>query len=86
MNDDLLTGDIPESPAALNKKSGVTRLNNRPMVAIVVSIIALMLIASYALKTMGDRQTKTVEQTKEDYSAVKQNNFVESYLMIAVMV
>ena len=80
MNDDLLTGDIPESPAALNKKSGVTRLNNRPMVAIVVSIIALMLIASYALKTMGDRQTKTVEQTKEDYSAVKQNNFVESYL------
>lgn len=77
---DLLTGDIPESAAAAKKNTGVTHLNNRPLIAIVVFIAALLGIAAFALKSMGDRQNKTVEQTEEDYSAVKQSNFVDSYL------
>jgi len=77
---DLLTGEIPESPAASKKTTGVTKLNNRPLIAIVGFIVVLFAIAGYALKTMGDRQNKTVEQADEAYSAVKQSNFVDSYL------
>lgn len=77
---DLLTGDIPESPAATKKRTGVTHLNKKPLVAIGIFTITLLCVAAFALKTMGDRQNKTAEEAEEDYSAVKQRNFVDSYL------
>lgn len=80
MTTDLLTGDIPQSQESSRRKTGVKHLNKRPLIAIIAFITGLLLVAGYALTTMAARQDRKVEATAEDYSAVKSNNFVDSYL------
>ena len=78
---DLLTGDIPKSPASASKSTGVTYLNKKPLVLIVGTVAVLMAVAGFALQKMAARQNKEVEQSAEGYQAITQDTFVEKYLL-----
>lgn len=77
---DLLTGNIPASPASIKKKSGVTHLNKIPLIGMVVFTAIVISIAAYALMSMAGRQNKVVEQASDDYSSVDSSPFVDKYL------
>ena len=78
---DLLTGDIPKSPASANKHTGVTHLNKKPLVLIISMAAVLTAVAGFALQKMAARQNKEVEQNAERYQAITQDTFVEKYLL-----
>ena len=80
MSKDMLTGNIEQSPEASRRRTGVKHLNKRPMLAILLFGTTLLMVAGYALKTMSDRQNRTVEAAADDYEAVVSSNFVDSYL------
>jgi len=77
---DLLTGDIPESPASARKRTGVTHLNKKPLILMITSVAILLGVAGFALQKMAARQNKEVSQAKDDYQAITQDGFVDSYL------
>lgn len=77
---DLLTGDIPESPASARKRTGVTHLNKKPLIVMIAAVAILLGVAGFALQKMAARQNKEVQQSKDDYQAITQDAFVDSYL------
>ena len=78
--DDLLTGDIPKSPVSVKKYTGVTHLNKKPLFVIVATAGILLTVAAYALQKMSARQHRDAEEQAENYQAITQDSFVNSYL------
>lgn len=77
---DLLTGEIPASPASIKKKTGVTHLNKIPLIGMVVFTAIVISIAAYALMSMASRQNRVAEEASDDYSSVDSSAFVNEYL------